>query len=66
LTPASLAIAEPKENDLRFVFKDEKGNVWFTNELVYDPKSDTWEWKLDNVQNGVSKDFGRVKFTRAK
>lgn len=66
LTPASLAVAEPKENDLRFVFKDEKGSVWFTNEFVYDPKSDTWEWKLDNVQNGVAKEFGRVKFTRAK
>ena len=66
LTPASLATAEPKENDLRFVFKDEKGAVWFTNEFIYDPKTDTWDWRLDNVQNDVSKEFGRLKWTRAK
>jgi hypothetical protein len=66
LTPASLAVATPKENDLRFVFKDEGGNVWFTNELIYDPKSDSWEWRLDNVEKDVAKEFGRVKIERLK
>lgn len=42
---------------------------WFaegTNEFIFDAKSDRWEWPLDTVANGVSKEFGRVKWTRVK
>ncbi len=63
LTPASIGVASPKENELAFVFKDEKGEINFKNEFVYDTKASTWEWRMDNIVNGAAKPFGRVKLT---
>jgi hypothetical protein len=65
LTSASIGVASPKENELLFVFKNEKGEVDFTNDFVYDAKANTWEWRMDNVENGVAKPFGRVKLTHS-
>jgi len=53
-----------QENALPFVFKDEKGESTFSNDFIYDPKADSWEWRMDNVEKGVAKPFGRVKLTR--
>ena len=64
LASESIGVASPKENELLFVFKDEKGEVTFKNEFVYDAKANTWEWHMDNVANGVAKPFGRVKLAR--
>ena len=58
-------MAAIKENEIPFVFKDEKGNTTFTNDFVYDAKADTWDWRMDNVDNGVAKPFARVTLTRA-
>ncbi len=63
LTTESIGVASPNENDLLFVFKDEKSNITFKNDFVYDPKSKTWEWRMDNIANGVAKPFARVKLT---
>jgi hypothetical protein len=64
LTSESIGVASPKENELRFVFKDDKGAITFNNDFVYDGKASTWEWRMDNVAHGVSKSFGRVKLTQ--
>ena len=64
LNSTSIGVASPKENVLPFVFKDEKGEVSFKNDFVYDTKTSTWEWRMDNIVNGVAKPFGRVKLTR--
>jgi hypothetical protein len=61
LNTTSIGVANPTENELPFIFKDEKGEVDFKNDFVYDAKSGTWEWRLDNITNGVAKPFGRVK-----
>ena len=63
LASESIGVASPKENELPFIFKNEKGEVTFKNEFVYDPKTNTWEWRMDNVANGVAKPFARVKLT---
>jgi hypothetical protein len=60
----SIGVAEPRENELPFIFKDEKGEVSFSNDFVYDPATGAWEWRMDNVEKGVAKPFGRVKLTR--
>ena len=60
----SVGVASPAENRLPFVFKDEKGEVSFTNEFIYTPSTDSWEWKLDNVDEGTAIPFGRVKLAR--
>jgi len=65
ISPESVGIADPKENELPFIFKDDKGVVSFSNDFVYDSKADTWEWRMDNVVNGAAKPFGRVKLNRS-
>lgn len=60
----SVGLADVKENELPFVFKNEKGTTEFTNDFLYDPKTDSWEWRLDNVENGKATPFGRVTLTR--
>jgi hypothetical protein len=61
----SIGVAQMKDAEIPFVFKDEKGITNFTNDFVYDAKSDTWTWIMDNVDNGVAKPFARLKLTRA-
>lgn len=64
LSPESIGTAAPQASQLAFVFKDEKGETTFTNDFIYDSKADSWEWRMDNVERGVSKPFGRVILTR--
>ena len=64
LASESIGVASPKENELPFVFKDEKGAVTFNNDFVFDAKANTWKWRMDNVANGVLKPFGRVSLTQ--
>ena len=61
----TLGVADPKENDIPFVFKDEKGEINFTNDFTYDPKSDTWQWTMNNVDHGKAIPFGTEKLARA-
>jgi hypothetical protein len=60
----SVGVAEPSENKLPFVFKNEKGEVSFHNEFVFEPAANAWEWRMDNIEKGVAKPFARVKLTR--
>jgi len=63
-TSESIGLATPKENELAFVFTDEHGETSFTNTFIYDPKTNTWEDRLDNVENGVAKPFARFNLTK--
>lgn len=63
-TVESIGLATPKENELAFVFTDEHGETSFTNTFTYDPKTNTWENRLDNVVKGVAKPFARFKLTK--
>ena len=60
----SIGVAPVADNELAFVFKNEKGEDDFSNDFVYDPKTDSWSDALDNIVNGTKKPFGRVKLTR--
>ena len=60
----SIGFATPKENELAFVFTDEHGGTSFTNTFIFDPKTNTWENRLDNVVQGVAKPFARFKLTK--
>jgi len=64
LAAESIGVATPKENEIPFVFKDEKGNVSVTNDMIYHPASDTWDWNIDNYDKGTATPFGRVQLTR--
>lgn len=60
LTTESIGVATLKENEISFVFKDEHGETSFTNTFAYDPKTNTWENRLDNIVNGETKPFARL------
>jgi hypothetical protein len=64
LTTESIGRATPKDNELSFVFTDEHGETSFTNTFLYDPKTNTWENRLDNVVKGEAKPFARFKATK--
>jgi len=64
LAVESIGVATPKENELAFVFKDEHGETNFTNTFVYNPKTNTWDDRLDNVIKGEAKPFARFSLTK--
>ena len=65
LSSLSIGRASPTGNELPFVFRDEKGDLNLTNAFVYNPKDDSWEWRIDNVEKGVPKEFARLRLIRA-
>jgi len=64
ISPASIGVAEPKENELLFVFKDESGAVDLRNDFIFHPDSQTWESKIDDIDKGVVKPFVRLTLRR--
>lgn len=66
LAAESIGVATPKENEVPFVFKNETGSISVTNDLLYRPSTDTWDWRIDNVEKGVATPFARVQLTRAE
>lgn len=65
LASESIGVATPKENEIPFVFKDEKGSISLTNNFLYHSASDTWEWQIDNIDKGAATPFARVQLARA-
>jgi hypothetical protein len=67
LTSESIGVAAPKEkekeNELAFVFTDEHGETSLTNTYIYDPRTNTWENRIDNIVKGEAKPFARFKLT---
>jgi len=63
-TSESIGVATPKENELAFVFTDEHGETSLTNTYIYDPKTKTWENRIDNIVKGEAKPFARFKLTK--
>jgi len=61
----TLGVADSKDNDIPFVFKDDKGEINFTNAFTYDPKTDSWQWTMNNVDHGKAIPFGIEKLARA-
>ena len=64
LAAESIGVADAKENELFFNFRDEKGEPVDSNDFVFDPQTDTWQWKIDNYDKGVAKPFARVTLRR--
>lgn len=65
LSTASIGTASESENKLPFAFRNEKGDVDLTNTFTYDQKDGAWEWRIDNHEKGVPREFARVRLTRS-
>jgi len=63
-TPESIGVAAPKENELAFIFTDEHGVITFNNTFTYNPKTNTWDDRLDNIVKGEAKPFARFTLTK--
>jgi hypothetical protein len=63
--PPPIGVADAKDNDIPFVFRDDKGEINFTNEFTCDPKTDSWQSTMNNVDKGKAIPFGTEKLARA-
>lgn len=61
--PAGVGRARAVADSIPFLFTDSTTSR-FHNTFVYDRRSDSWAWHMDNDQNGVRRPFARVTLTR--
>ena len=47
-----------------FCFNDTAGQVTLENTFVYDEKSNSWEWIMNNVKDGEKIPFGHVRLAK--
>jgi hypothetical protein len=59
---ATVGYAPKTGDEIRFLFNDGKSD--FHTTFFYDRKADTWEWRMDNEENGKLIPFARVKLSR--
>ncbi|HEX6965556.1 MAG TPA: hypothetical protein VF166_07130 [Gemmatimonadaceae bacterium] len=61
--PAGVGHAAAAGDSIPFVFVDSPTSR-FHNTFVYDRRSDSWAWHMDNDSAGVRRPFARVTLTR--
>jgi hypothetical protein len=64
LSAEAIARGKRSGDAIPFLFRERDGSISFSNTFSYDKGSDSWEWHMDNVQNGKPVPFGRVRLTR--
>ena len=60
----ALGHAEADAAKLAFLFSDKNGDPSVHNTFTYDRITNTWRWKIDNVDKGRLRSFANVKLTR--
>ena len=60
---ATVGYAPRTGDEIRFLFND--GKTDFHPTFLYDRKADTWEWRMDNEENGKLVPYARVKLSKA-
>jgi hypothetical protein len=63
-SPQSIGRAIPSGNEIKFLFRDQNEKVAFHTTFVYNKDSDSWQWLMDNDDNGKLQPFARVKLSR--
>jgi len=62
----SVGYATRNGDQIAFLFKDDNGKPDFHTTFAYNRSADTWDWLMDNDDNGTLKPFARVKLTHAQ
>ena len=65
LSTDTICRAKPAEHSIPFIFTG-AGSDQIHTTFNYDATSDSWDWLIDNVDNGRTQAFARVSLTRAK
>jgi hypothetical protein len=63
LTGQAIGHAKRGGDEIPFLFKLKDGGSFYTT-FAYDRKADTWEWRMDEEQNGKRTPFARVQLTK--
>ena len=63
-TPQSIGRAKPSGDEIRFLFRDKNDGVVFHTTFSYDKETGTWQWLMDNDENGKIQPFARMKLVR--
>lgn len=63
LSAQAIGRAERNGDKIPFVFKDSDGSSFHTT-FAYDRSTDTWQWLMDNEENGKLQPFARVKLSK--
>jgi hypothetical protein len=61
--PAGIGRGFVQGDSISFLFRY-SATTSFHNTFLYHPRSDSWEWHLDNDSAGVRRPFARVTLTR--
>lgn len=60
----ALGHADANASKLVFLFSDKNGDPSLQNTFAYDRRTNTWRWKIDNLDKGRLRPFADVKLTR--
>ncbi len=63
LSAEAIGHAKRSGDKIAFLFKGSDGSLFHTT-FLYDRGSDTWQWLMDNEENGKLQTFARVNLTR--
>ena len=63
LNAHAIGHAKRNGNKLEFLFKISDNNI-FHSTFVYNLQEDSWQWLMDNEENGKSQYFAKMKLTR--
>jgi hypothetical protein len=63
LSAQAIGHAKRSGDDIAFLFKGSDGSIFHTT-FAYNKNAGTWEWRMDEEQNGAMKPFARVKLTK--
>ncbi len=63
LSAQAIGHAKRNKDEIPFVFKSSDGSL-FHNTFVYNRSSNSWQWMMDNEENGKLQPFARVKLTK--
>src|SRR5262249_42928555 len=63
---ASVGYAPRSGDEIRFVFNNSEGKVDLHTTFRYNRTANTWDWDIDNDDNGALKPFARVKLSPAQ
>jgi hypothetical protein len=63
-TPQMIGRTKPNGNEIAFLFYDKDSKVVFHTTFIYDKKSNSWQWLMDNDENGKLQPFARLKMTK--
>lgn len=63
-SPGSIGTAKRSGDELPFLFQTKEGA--FHTTFAYLSRTDSWEWRMDDEQNGALQPFARLTLTRQK